>query len=198
MRLGGCAIMPDIAPDWALPMRRSYFTPHASFNLRSARSIVRYLMSCSTRETGRLGHAQSQIGSGHRSWSWLDPEGTRYRDHTILNWVLGTGNGVTLDMKGNRTGSIDFIFVSEKLILIAPCRASVTLSPIMPSRKIWASRIGFIVRSRPQRRRARRSTIRSLLRKWSSSSTARPPTLIRFRRERTLRAWVDTICSTSN
>ncbi|WP_156435534.1 hypothetical protein [Bradyrhizobium lablabi] len=39
------------------------------------------------------------------------------------NWVVGSGNGVTLDMRGNRTGSVDFNFDSEKLILDSalPC-----------------------------------------------------------------------------
>jgi hypothetical protein len=32
---GGCAIMPDLPPDWALPPRTLFCTPPASFSSRS-------------------------------------------------------------------------------------------------------------------------------------------------------------------
>jgi hypothetical protein len=122
--LGGCAIMPDIAPDWALPMREIML--HSACELQEA--------------LGTLEHEVPPELFNARNWKiaiTLNPKSeadivpgaglTRKVPATATtrfsNWVVGTGNGVTLDMRGNRTGSVDFNFDSEKLILDSglPC-----------------------------------------------------------------------------
>jgi hypothetical protein len=116
--------MPDIAPDWALPMREIML--HSACELQDA--------------LGTLDHEIPSELFNARNWKiaiTINPKSeadivpgaglTRKVPATATtrfsNWVVGTGNGVTLDMRGNRTGSVDFNFDSEKLILDSglPC-----------------------------------------------------------------------------
>ncbi|RJF74358.1 hypothetical protein D4Q52_12770 [Rhodopseudomonas palustris] len=116
--LGGCAVMPDIAPDWALPMREIML--HSACELQDA--------------LGALDHEVPPELFNARNWKiaiTLNPKseadivpgaGLTRRDPVntatrFSNWVVGGGNGVALDMRGNRAGSVDFNFDSEKLIL---------------------------------------------------------------------------------
>lgn len=122
--LGGCAIMPDIAPDWALPMREIVL--HTACELQDA--------------LGALDHDVPKTLFDAHNWKiavTLNPKSdadivpgaglTRKVPASAAtnfsSWVLGAGNGVTLDMKGSHTGSVDFNFESDKLILDSglPC-----------------------------------------------------------------------------
>jgi hypothetical protein len=113
-----CAMMPDLPPDWALPMQEVLL--HSACELQAA---LRGL-------DGRTNPKQFDA----RAWTikiTLNPKvdadiqpgaglGRRVPVNTKAarfgNFVLGTGNGATLDMKGDRTGSVDFKFDSASLI----------------------------------------------------------------------------------
>ncbi|MGY4443563.1 hypothetical protein ACVW04_006382 [Bradyrhizobium sp. LM2.3] len=176
--LGGCAVMPDIAPDWALPMREIML--HSACELQDA--------------LGALDHEVPPELFNARNWKiaiTLNPKseadivpgagltrrGPANTATRFSNWVVGGSNGVTLDMRGNRAGSVDFNFDSEKLILD---RRGYLVSgkpfPIMRSPRIWPSRTGSTVPSRPLPWRARPSIIQSSQPRWWSSSTAAPAT----------------------
>jgi hypothetical protein len=117
--------MPDLPPDWALPMQEIVL--HAACELQSA---LRGL-------DGRVDPKQFDA----RGWTikiTLNPKAdadiqpgaglTRRVPTTpnvprFSNFVVGPGNGVTTDIKGNRTGSVDFKFDSGALIkdINIPC-----------------------------------------------------------------------------
>jgi hypothetical protein len=110
--------MPDLPPDWALPMQQIVL--HSACELQAA---LRGL-------DGRTNPAQFdarawtikvtlnpkmdadfQPGAGLSRKSPLGANLTR-----SANYIIGPGNGVTFDMKGDRNGSIDFKFDSGTLI----------------------------------------------------------------------------------
>jgi hypothetical protein len=116
--ISGCAIMPDLPPDWALPMREILL--HSACELQWAlRDIDTHVKKT---------HFDS------RSWKiiiTLNPKidadiqpgaGLTRRDpmaataKRFSNLVLGTGNGVTADVRGQRTGTVDFTLDSSKLL----------------------------------------------------------------------------------
>jgi hypothetical protein len=125
-----CAVVPDLPPDWALPMQEILL--HTTCELQQA---IREL-------DGRTNRNQFDA----RGWTivvTLNPKvdldiapgaGLTRRVPTVggtrfTNWVVGAGNGLTLDMKGNKTGSVNFKFDSAALIFDnnVPCESE-TLS----------------------------------------------------------------------
>jgi hypothetical protein len=121
----GCAVMPDLPPDWALPMREIML--HSACELQTALGEINEHI-----DPGRFNakgwkivvtlnpKSESDIAPGAGFTRRVPPLASNPR---LGTYVVGSGNGVTLDMKGNRTGSVDFNFDSEKLILNAglPC-----------------------------------------------------------------------------
>jgi hypothetical protein len=118
LALGGCAIMPDLPPDWALPMQEILL--HSACELQWAlRDIDKH---------------PKKGGFDPRNWKiavTLNPKidadiqpgvGLTRKDpfsagaQRFSTLVLGSGNGVTADMRGQRTGSVDFTFDSANLI----------------------------------------------------------------------------------
>jgi hypothetical protein len=115
---GGCAIMPDLPPDWAMP--QSEIVLHSACEIQSA---LRYI-------------AQNRPPKGA-----FDPDGwtvkislnpkvdadiapgagitrrqpTKTSAARFANLVLGGSNGATAEMRGERTGNLDFVFDSKKL-----------------------------------------------------------------------------------
>jgi hypothetical protein len=78
----------------------------------------------------RVPHCESQHNYAHFRWRSIQPgAGLTRRVPTtpnvprFSNFVVGPGNGVTTDIKGNRTGSVDFKFDSGALIkdINIPC-----------------------------------------------------------------------------
>jgi hypothetical protein len=125
LSVSGCAVMPDLPPDWALPMREIMLhsacelqaaladldarVPPAHFNARGWKIAVTLNPKTET-----------DIVPGAGLTRRVPPLATNTR---LGTYVVGSGPGVTLDMKGNRAGSVDFTFDSEKLIFNAslPC-----------------------------------------------------------------------------
>lgn len=113
-----CAIMPDLPPDWAMPQQEILL--HTACELQTALKGL----------DGRTNPKQFDA-SGWTIKVTLNPKvdadiqpgagltrknpfvGTPAR---FVTWVVGGGSGYTLDMRGERTGSIDFAFDSAKLI----------------------------------------------------------------------------------
>ena len=110
--------MPDLPPDWALPAREILL--HSACELQTA---LREL-------DGRTDPKRFDA----RNWTVrisLNPKvdvdvipgaGLTRRDPTRIgvarfaNWVVGGASGMQLDMKGQRTGNLDFVFDSADLI----------------------------------------------------------------------------------
>lgn len=118
--------MPDLPPDWALPMQEILL--HTACELQGALRGI----------DGRTNTKQFDA----RLWKikvTLNPKvdvdvvpgaGLTRRVPTVggtrfTNWVVGSGSGITLDMKGSRSGSVDFKFDSAALIMDRklPCDA---------------------------------------------------------------------------
>lgn len=116
--LGACAIMPDLPPDTALPARDILL--HSACELQTA--------------LGSLDGRTDPKRFDARNWSIrisLNPKidadiipgaGLTRRQPTQIgvarfaNWVVGGSSGIQLDMKGQRTGNLDFVFDSSDLI----------------------------------------------------------------------------------
>jgi hypothetical protein len=116
LSVSGCAIMPDLPPDWALPMQEILL--HTACELQDALRDVK----------GRIDPKQFDA-AGWNIKVTLNPKvdadiqpgvGMTRRQlkptSRFSNFVIGGGNGATMEMKGNRTGSVDFKFDSEALI----------------------------------------------------------------------------------
>jgi hypothetical protein len=112
----GCAVMPDLPPDWALPMQEILL--HSACELQGALR-------------GLDGRTKNFDAKGWTIKVTLNPKvdadiqpgvGLTRRMPVATNvprfgnFVVGSGNGLTMDMKGNRTGSVDFKFESAALI----------------------------------------------------------------------------------
>jgi hypothetical protein len=121
---GNCAIMPDLPPDWALPMQEILL--HTACELQFALRDIN-------------GHSDPKLfdPTGWNIKVTLNPKvdadiqpgaGLTRKLSTanaakFSNLVIGPGNGVTADMRGNRTGSVDFKFDSDALSRTTSCRA---------------------------------------------------------------------------
>jgi len=123
-----CAIVPDLPWDWALPMQEILL--HTTCELqRALRDIDGF--------TNR-----NQFDP--RGWTikvTLNPKvdldiapgaGLTRRVPTVggtrfTNWIVGAGNGLTYEMKGNKTGSMDFKFDSGDLMFDTnvPCETEI-------------------------------------------------------------------------
>jgi hypothetical protein len=117
--VGGCAIVPDLPPDWAMPQRE--ILHHTACELQTA---FRYLDAYPPPKNIFVA----------RNWTiavTLNPKleddiqpgaGLTRKQPTktgvlrSANWVLGGTNGLTADMRGDSNGSLDFDFDSAKLI----------------------------------------------------------------------------------
>jgi len=117
--LGACAIMPDLPPDWALP--QSEVIHHSACEIQSAlRFFDQYpppkSVFVARNWTIRLSlnpkvDADIVPGAGLTRRQPTKTSATRF-----ANLVLGSGNGVTAELRGDRTGNLDFVFDSSKLI----------------------------------------------------------------------------------
>jgi hypothetical protein len=117
--LGGCAIVPDLPPDWAMPQRE--ILHHAACELQAA---FRYLDTYPPPKNVFVA----------RDWTIRVTLNPKLEDDIVpgagltrkqptktgvlrsANWVLGGSNGLTADMRGDSNGSLDFVFDSAKLI----------------------------------------------------------------------------------
>jgi hypothetical protein len=115
--VGACAIMPDLPPDWALPMQEIL--------LHSACELQWALSDLSTRNDPQFDPTAWKIAITLNPLMDADIQPglgltrrvpTKSGASRFANWVLGSGNGVTADLHGTRTGSIDFDFDSAKLM----------------------------------------------------------------------------------
>jgi hypothetical protein len=116
---GGCAIMPDLPPDWAMPQNEILL--HSACEVQGAlRSIA-------------IGNPPKSVfdPTGWTVKITLNPKvdadiapglGLTRRQPTkstairFANLVLGGSSGATDEMRGERTGSFDFVFDSAKLM----------------------------------------------------------------------------------
>lgn len=117
--LSACAIMPDLPPDWALPMREILL--HSACELQLALVDIRRDVKKQLFDPGSWKiaitlnpkvDADIQPGAGLTRKQPFASGVTRFS-----NWVIGSGNGITSDMRGQRTGSVDFLLDSEKLLM---------------------------------------------------------------------------------
>jgi len=117
--LTGCAVVPDLPPDWAMPQRE--ILRHTACELQTA---FRYLDEYPPPKNIFVA----------RNWTiavTLNPKleddiqpgagltrkvPTKTGAIRSSNWVLGGPNGLTADMRGDSTSSLDFDFDSAKLI----------------------------------------------------------------------------------
>jgi hypothetical protein len=110
--------MPDLPPDWALPMQE--ILVHTACELQFAlRDIDGHSDPNLFDPTGwnikvtlnPKVDADIQPGAGLTRKVPSTANATRFS-----NFVIGPGNGVTTDIRGNRTGSVDFKFDSAALM----------------------------------------------------------------------------------
>jgi hypothetical protein len=110
--------MPDLPPDWALPMQEILL--HSACELQWALRDIDHRVTRSRFDARNWKiaitlnpkvDADIQPGAG---LTRKDPFTTGAQ--RFSTWVLGTGNGVTAEMRGQHTGSIDFTFDSAELI----------------------------------------------------------------------------------
>jgi hypothetical protein len=118
LSLSACAIMPDLPPDWAMPQREILL--HAACELQLA------LQGLDGRTNPKQFNARGwtikvtlnpkvdadiQPGAGLTRKNPFAGGPTRF-----VTWVVGGGNGYTMEMRGGRTGSTDFGFDAAALI----------------------------------------------------------------------------------
>ena len=110
--------MPDLPPDWALPMQEILL--HSACELQWALRDIDHHVKKSHFDARNWKisitlnpkvDADIQPGAG---LTRKEPFTTGVQ--RFSTWVLGSGNGVTADMRGQRTGSVDFTFDSAKLM----------------------------------------------------------------------------------
>ena len=124
---GGCAIYPDIPPDWALPVREIilHTACELKFSLIDLQPISDPKHFDPTAWTIKVtlnpkADADIQPGAG------LTRRFPQTGGTTFSNLVVGPGNGVTTEMKGSHYGSVDFKFDSGALMHDAglPCETA--------------------------------------------------------------------------
>ena len=116
---GGCAIMPDLPPDWAMPQREIVL--HSACEVQSA---LRFVAQNKPPKTvfdpdgwtvkitlNPKVDADIAPGAGVTRRQPTQTNAVRF-----ANLVLGGSNGATAEMRGERTGSLDFVFDSLDLI----------------------------------------------------------------------------------
>src|SRR5438045_7486504 len=105
--LGGCVIMPDLPPDWALPMQE--ILVHSACELQWALRDIDHRVAKSRFDAHNWKiavtlnpkvDADIQPGAG---LTRKDPFSSGVQRFSTL--VLGTGNGVTAELRGQHTGS---------------------------------------------------------------------------------------------
>jgi hypothetical protein len=116
--LPACAIMPDLPPDWALPQTEILL--HTACELQGA---LRGLASRTTSDEFDVTGWSIRVALNPKVDADIQPGAGLMRKQPFVSGalrfatlVIGSGNGITLDMKGQRTGSVDFVFDSAKLI----------------------------------------------------------------------------------
>jgi hypothetical protein len=114
---GGCAILPDLPPDWALPVQEIVL--HTACELQFALNTLERVSDPKRFDPANWTikvtlnpkvDADIQPGAG-LTRRVPATGGTRFS-----NFVIGSGNGVTADMKGSHNGSVDFKFDSGALM----------------------------------------------------------------------------------
>lgn len=114
---GGCAILPDIPPDWALPVREIilHTACELKFSLIDLQPISdprRFDPSAWTIKVTLNPKADADISAG----AGLTRRFPQTGGTTFSNLVIGPGNGITTEMKGSHNGSVDFKFDSGALM----------------------------------------------------------------------------------
>ncbi len=136
----GCAIVPDIPPDPALPMRE--LLSHTACELQSAlkwlsQNVDRKQFDANgwTIKVSLQPKAEADItpGVGLTRKSLAKQGVTRF-----VSWVLGGGPGVQLDLKGTRSSGVDFAFESSELIK----DTRLVCDPSSPSYHVLARHLG--------------------------------------------------------
>jgi hypothetical protein len=109
--------MPDLPPDWAMPELE--IVHHSACEVQSA---LRYLADVHPPKSVFVASDWTvKITLNPKVDADIAPNGglTRktIRNPThVTNWVFGGGNGATAEMKGERTGNLDFVFDAAGLI----------------------------------------------------------------------------------
>lgn len=116
---GGCAIMPDLPPDWAMP--QTEIVLHSACEVQSALRLIAQnhvpkavfdpdLWNVKISLNPKV-DADIQPGLGATRRQPVQANVVRF-----ANLVLGGPSGATADLHGTRTGNLDFSFDSKKLI----------------------------------------------------------------------------------
>jgi hypothetical protein len=116
---GGCAIMPDLPADWAMPQREIVL--HSACEVQSALRAIALEHPPRTvfdpdGWTVKISlnpkiDADIAPGVGVTRRQPVTTTATRF-----ASWVIGGPSGATLEMRGERTGNLDFDLDSSKLI----------------------------------------------------------------------------------
>jgi hypothetical protein len=117
---GGCAIMPDLPPDWAMPQTEILL--HSACEVQAA---LRFIAQNNPPKTVfEPGGWTVKISLNPKVDADIAPgvgvtrrQPTNTKAIRFANLVLGGTNGATAEMKGERTGNLDFVFDSAKLIV---------------------------------------------------------------------------------
>jgi hypothetical protein len=117
---GGCAIMPDLPPDWAMPQREIVL--HSACEIQAA---LRTIIENNPPKTVFDPNGWSvTISLNPQIYADISPGAgiTRRRPDSatatrFLNLVLGGPSGATLEMRGEHTSASDFDFDSKDLIV---------------------------------------------------------------------------------
>lgn len=114
---GGCAILPDIPPDWALPVREIilHTACELKFSLIDLQPISdprRFDPSAWTIKVTLNPKADADISAG----AGLTRRFPQTGGTNFSNLIIGPGNGITTEMKGSHNGSVDFKFDSGALM----------------------------------------------------------------------------------
>jgi hypothetical protein len=115
---GGCALMPELPPDWSLPMQEILL--HTACEMQMALRDIDYRVNP---EYFNARGWKITVNLFPKADADIQPgAGLTRRVPNLLSavrfssWVVGASPGVTLEMRGERSGSTDFTFDSEKLI----------------------------------------------------------------------------------